>query len=163
MIDLTSDWRENETDGGDKNENSSRGRGGGGGTKTVRTAKPDCVCSRSGERSKFISTGGAIESTRGIECSLIRVLGVLRDERERENGRRPAIVARGWRGVGRGRLVNATGRRSVTSNHIAPHPRKIKRGGTDGENRALAGLGGGTGTKSGRLRARQKAARAGTR
>jgi len=30
-------------------------------------------------------------------------------------------------GVGGGRLVNATGRRSVTSNHIAPYPRKIKR------------------------------------
>lgn len=27
---------------------------------------------------------------------------------------------------GEGRLVNATGRRSLTSNHIALHPRKIK-------------------------------------
>jgi len=41
--------------------------------------------------------------------------------------------------MGGGRLVNATGRRSVTSNHIAPHPLKIKRGG-EGEKNAVAGL-----------------------
>lgn len=61
------------------------------------------------------------------------MLGVLRDERERENGRRPAVAVRGCRGTGGGRLVNATGRRSVTSNHIAPHPLKIKRGGVGRE------------------------------
>lgn len=48
----------------------------------------------------------------------------------------------------RGRLVNATGRRSVTSNHIAPYPRKIKRKERrEGNGSKLNGLDGGTGTK----------------
>lgn len=49
------------------------------------------------------------------------------------------MAVRGCRGMGGGRLVNATGRRSVTSNHIAPHPLKIKRG-RGGREDAVVGL-----------------------
>jgi len=57
------------------------------------------------------------------------------------------VAVRGCRGTGGGRLVNATGRRSVTSNHIAPHPLKIKRGGTGREDTMAELDEQGTGTK----------------
>lgn len=54
-----------------------------------------------------------------------------RDEEARPRGMSSPSFE--WRGRERGgRLVNATGRRSLTSNHIAPHPRKIKSGGVEG-------------------------------